>query len=542
MDHVKEETSVMIERIIGHGTWYDKVAVEIVERERKLRRSLDLIRTESGLGASGFPHIGSFADCARAYAVALALKEGGFKAEYIAFADDMDGLRKVPAGLPKSLRKYLGYPVTSIPDPYGCHESYGEHMSSLLLEALDACGIEYTFMSGREAYKKGLFNEEIKTLLMNAKKIGEIVREEVGQEKFVEVLPYFPVCSNCGRIYTTKAYEFLPREEKILYHCKGMEVKGRWLEGCGHKGEADYRKGEGKLGWKVEFAARWKALDIRFEAYGKDIADSVRVNDRICEEVLNWPPPSHVQYEMFLDKSGKKISKSAGNVFTPQVWLRYGSPQSLLLLTLKRFVGTRALSVTDIPQYMNELDELEDTCFGRKPVPDKKELAKLTGLYMYCRFFKQPPKPSIHVPYNLLTYLAKVAPKGSETEFIIEKLRDYGYVKDEVSDDLKKRIGYALNWTRDFMEIKEKAVELSNEEVTAIKELIQTLQTEADEDQIQGAIFNIARKHAIQPAKFFKILYTILLGVPEGPRLGPYIVAMERENVIDALKRAIKKH
>ena len=151
----------MTEKIIGHGTWYDKVAVEIVERERKLGRSLDLIRTESGLGASGFPHIGSFADCARAYAVALAIQERGFKSEYIAFADDLDGLRKVPAGLPKSLRKYLGYSVTFIPDPYSCHKSYGEHMTSLLLEALDACDIKYTFMSGKEAYEKELFNEEI---------------------------------------------------------------------------------------------------------------------------------------------------------------------------------------------------------------------------------------------------------------------------------------------------------------------------------------------------------------------------------------------
>jgi lysyl-tRNA synthetase class 1 len=530
----------MTKKIIGHGTWYDKVAVEIAERERKLGRSLELIRTESGLGASGFPHIGSFADCARAYAVALALQEQGFKSEYIAFADDLDGLRKVPAGLPKSLKKYLGYPVTSIPDPYNCHKSYGEHMTSLLLEALDASNIKYTFMSGKEAYEKGLFNKEIKTLLVNAKEIGEIVREEVGQKKFVEVLPYFPICSNCGRIYTTKAHDFLPNENKILYTCEGMEVKGRWLEGCGHKGEADYRNGEGKLSWKVEFAARWKALDIRFEAYGKDIADSVRVNDRICQEVLNWPPPSHVQYEMFLDKSGKKISKSAGNVFTPQVWLRYGSPQSLLLLTLKRFVGTRALSVTDIPQYMNELDELEDVFSGRKIVPDEKEKAKLTGLYMYCRFFK-PPKPSVHIPYNLLTYLAKVAPKGSETEFIAEKLRDYGYVKEEVPDDLKKRIQYALNWTGDFTEIKERAVKLSDKEIGAVKELIQTLQTETDEEQMQGAIFSIARKHGIRPAKFFKTLYTILLGVPEGPRLGPYILAMGKENVINALKRAARK-
>jgi lysyl-tRNA synthetase class 1 len=115
-------------------------------------------------------------------------------------------------------------------------------------------------------------------------------------------------------------------------------------------------------------------------------------------------------------------------------------------------------------------------------------------------------------------------------------------VKDEVPDDLNKRIEYALNWTQDFMEIKEKAVKLSSQEVSAVKELIQILQVETDENQIQGAVFNIARKHGIQPAEFFKILYTILLGVPEGPRLGPYIVAMGRENVIDALKRSIKKH
>jgi len=188
---------------------------------------------------------------------------------------------------------------------------------------------------------------------------------------------------------------------------------------------------------------------------------------------------------------------------------------------------------------MNELDELEDIYLGKKPISDKKEKAKLTGLYMYCQLFK-PPKPSIHVPYNLLTYLAKVSPKGSETEFIEEKLRDYGYLKEEVPENLEKRIEYALNWAQDFKEIKEKIVKLSDQETDALKELIQILQTETDEEQIQGAVFTIARKHAIRPARFFRALYTILLGVPEGPRLGPYIVAMGRKNVIDALERAMK--
>jgi lysyl-tRNA synthetase class 1 len=322
-----------------------------------------------------------------------------------------------------------------------------------------------------------------------------------------------------------------------------MEIKGKWIEGCGHKGEVDVTKGLGKLSWKGEFAARWKALDIRFEAYGKDIADSVRVNDRISREVLGYEPPAHAKYEMFLDKSGRKISKSAGNVFTPQVWLRYGSPQSLMLLLLKRFVGTRTIDVTDIPAYMNELDYLEDVYFGKKTVPDKKELAKLKGLYEFCWLLKPPKKPSIHVPYNMLTYLAKIAPRGREIEFITEKLQTYGYLQkgQQLDENLKKRIEYAINWARDFEEIRETTVTLKPEEKAAIKELIETLKTEEQAEKIQNAIFNTAKKHGILPAEFFKTLYTILIGTPQGPKLGPYIVAMGKQNVINALQRTLNQ-
>ncbi|MBM4400758.1 MAG: lysine--tRNA ligase, partial [Crenarchaeota archaeon] len=455
----------MSAKTIGRGTWYDKMAQKIISRERKLGRSLVKVRTEMGLGASGFPHIGSLGDAARSYAVTLALNDLGANSELVAFCDDKDGLRKVPAGLPKSLEKYLGFPVSSIPDPFGCHESYGKHTSSLLLEALDKCGIQYHYLSAKEVYEKGLMLNEIRTILLNAQKVGEIVKEEVGQERYTEVLPFFPVCEKCGRIYTTKALEFLPKTDKILYSCEGLEIRGKLIAGCGHKGEADIARGEGKLSWKSEFAARWKVLDIRFEAYGKDIADSVRINDRICREILCFEPPSHARYEMFLDKGGRKISKSAGNVFTPQVWFRYGSPQSLLLLMLKRFVGTRTLDISDIPSYMNELDNLEDVYFGRKAVKDAKELVKLRGLYEYCWVMKPPAKPSVHVPYNLLAFLVKMAPKECLNEFVTEKLQSYGYLQKNqlVEADLAQRIEYAFNWTRDFEEIKETTVSLTRE-------------------------------------------------------------------------------
>ena len=122
----------MESKIIGRGTWIDKIAYELIEREKKLGRKLDIITTESGLGASGIPHIGSLADVIRAYAVTLALRDMGYNSKLIAFVDDMDGLRKVPEGLPDWLERRLLEPVSMIPDPYECHDSYGEHMSGIL--------------------------------------------------------------------------------------------------------------------------------------------------------------------------------------------------------------------------------------------------------------------------------------------------------------------------------------------------------------------------------------------------------------------------
>ena len=128
----------MKREIIGKGTWIDKIASSIINREIDIGRPLKFLSVESGLGASGFPHIGSLGDAVRAYGVSLAIKNLGYDSKLIAYSDDLDGLRKIPSGLPEWLVDYIGKPVSNIPDPVGqCHDSYGAHMSSLLLDALD---------------------------------------------------------------------------------------------------------------------------------------------------------------------------------------------------------------------------------------------------------------------------------------------------------------------------------------------------------------------------------------------------------------------
>ena len=529
--------------MVGRGTWLDMVAHRMLLREEQIGRKAAILRTESGLGASGIPHVGSLGDVIRAYGVKLALETQGRKSEFIAFSDDMDGLRKVPAGMPDSLKKFIGHPVSLVPDPYNCHVSYASHMNSLLRNAMDKCGVDSNFHSATEDYGNGLFTEQIRKILAAADRIGQIVKEEVGQEKYTIILPYFPICGSCGRIYTTQARKFEKSTDKIIYACEGSgELKGQSIESCGYKGEVDIKEGRGKLPWKAEFAARWDALKINFEAHGKELTDSVRVNDRVSQEILGYPPPFHVRYELFLDKAGGKISKSksALDVITPQTWFRYGPPASLNLLMFKRITGARNLGIEDIPTYVNELDYLEEVYFGTRLIPDAKELAKLKGLFEYTYFLKPPSQQTFHVPYNLLVYLVRVAPAESRREYVEEKLREYGYLKSGLPIDIEGELNYAINWAEDFKTIAESTTQITGPQRLAVEDLVAIVRSETDERVLQNAIFNLAKKYAIDQADFFKLLYTILLGSPRGPRLGPYIKAMGSENVARALERAIE--
>lgn len=531
----------MESNIIGRGTWLDKLAYEIIEREKQLGRDLSLIRVESGLGASGIPHIGSLGDAVRAYGVKLALENLGYKSALITYSDDMDGLRKIPHGLPEWLNNYIAKPVSSIPDPFDCHDSYGLHMSSMLLDALDRLDIKYRFQRGIDTYKQGLMVEEIDIILKNNKIIGEKIEELTLQDKFKKILPYFPICKNCNRIYVAEAFEYLEDEKKVRYRCKGAKIGNRFIEGCNYEGEADIRRDEGKLSWKVEFASRWKVFDIRFEAYGKDIADSVKVNDWITNNILHYNHPTHVRYEMFLDKGGKKISKSAGNVFTPQVWLRYGTPQSLLLLLYKRIAGTRSISIEDIPKLMNEYDRLEDLYFGKIKEDNEMKAIKLRGLYEYVNHLKPKDKILKHIPYMLLVDLASMTKENRE-EFIIKRLKKYGMIK-EVDEDLLNKIRLACNWADDFgVEREKRIITLRDNEIKALKEFRDILTKEIDAREIQTKIFNIARNNNIEPREFFRLLYNILLGTDKGPRLGNYIadIGEGRKNIIKEVDKYLE--
>src|SRR5271168_3922702 len=138
---------------------------------------------ETGYGPSGLPHIGTFGEVARTTWVRRAFETmSDVKTRLISFSDDMDGLRKVPGNVPNPelLTANLGKPLTSVPDPFGTHESYGAHNNARLRAFLDRFGFEYEFLSATDCYKSGRFDTALLTILEHYEKVRDIVLATLG--------------------------------------------------------------------------------------------------------------------------------------------------------------------------------------------------------------------------------------------------------------------------------------------------------------------------------------------------------------------------
>jgi lysyl-tRNA synthetase, class I len=534
--------------IVGKGTWMDKIAYSILNREKNLGRPLKLLRVESGLGASGIPHIGSMADAVRSYGISMALKNLGYNSELVTFSDDLDGLRKIPVGFPPWLKEYVAKPVSTIPDPLGsCHGSYGDHMTDSLLKGLDTIGVKYKFLSATEAYRRGTFIDQIDTILRRSKNLGRKIVKLVGQEKFIETLPYFPICESCGRLYVARAEVYHDEPKSVSYNCVGSKIGKNFVPGCGNTGEAAIAKGQGKLAWKAEFAARWMALDIRFEAFGKDIMDSVRVNDWVSNEILSYPHPLHVKYELFLDRTGKKISKSTGNVLTPQKWLQYGTPESLMLLFFRRIVGTRLIGLQEIPLLMNEYDFYEDVYFGRISERNIAKRMKIKGVYEYVNHLKPPKFPEDHITYEFLVQQGFLFSLHEREEKVLQRLERYKMIRKKTGS-LIRRIRLASNWIEDKIIDGHQVLDisLSTNEKKALTELVETLRSYVGAEdkqntplEVQTKIFEIARNNEVQPKDFFRLLYNLILHSDRGPRLGNYVIDLGIQRTCEILTASL---
>jgi lysyl-tRNA synthetase class 1 len=98
---------------------------------------------------------------------------------------------------------------------------------------------------------------------------------------------------------------------------------------------------------------RWFALGVDYEMSGKDLTDSVTQSGRIVR-ALGGRMPEVMIYELFLDANGEKISKSKGNGFTFEEWMRYGTEESLGFYVFREPKSAKQLHAGIVPRAVDE--------------------------------------------------------------------------------------------------------------------------------------------------------------------------------------------
>ena len=509
--------------------WPFVEARELLKKRQKLLEKKGYALFQTGYGPSGLPHIGTFGEVCRTTMVIQAFKKiSDIPTKLFTFSDDMDGLRKVPENISNKevLEKNLHKPLTSVPDPFGKFNSFGEHNNEMLKSFLDQFGFSYEFKSSTVLYKSGVFDETLKLILSNYDKIMNIILPTLGPERRKSYSPFLPICPETGHVLEVAILEKNIASHEIVY------------ESNGKKCSTPITGGNCKLQWKVDWAMRWHALEVDFEMYGKDLIPSAELSYEICK-VLGHKPPSGFYYELFLDEKGEKISKSKGNGISIEDWLKYASPESLALYMYQNPQRAKKLYPQVIPKAVDEYLSFLDK-FSEQPM--KEQL----GNPVWHVHDGNPPQEKNVITFGVLLNL--VSASNADNEEVLWK-----FIKNFKSDVnrtehpiLEKLIKNAISYFNDHVKIHKKYRSANELEKKALLELTQEIQKMPEglsPEEMQTIVFTVGKNYYAKEElrNWFKAIYEVVFGDEQGPRMGSFICFFGKQETIDLINNSLNR-
>ena len=499
---------------------------------------------ESGYGPSGLPHIGTFGEVARTTMVRTAfrvLTGDKVPTRLLCFSDDMDGMRKIPDNVPDRafLEPYLHRPLTSVPDPFGGrYESFGHHNNAMLRRFLDTFGFDYEFASATDYYKSGRFDAILRRVAERYDAIMAIMLPTLGEERRATYSPFLPISPRTGRVLYVPMKKVDAEAGTITFDDEDGEEITLPVTG-----------GRVKLQWKPDFGARWAALGVDFEMFGKDHGPNMGVYDRICE-ALGGRPPEHFVYELFLDENGEKISKSKGNGLTIDEWLTYAPTESLALYMFQKPRTAKKLYFDVIPRAVDEYYQF----LAAYPRQDWKERL---GNPVWHIHSGNPPVVDMPVSFALLLNLVSASNAHDKDVLWGFISRHAQGVSPETHPELDRLVGFAIRYFDDFVKPSKVFRAPDEVEAAALRALsgkLATLPARADGEAIQNAALDVARgieryqDHTKKSPEggpgvsvaFFQMIYQVLIGQERGPRFGSFAALYGIDNTRGLIDKALK--
>ncbi|WP_324753726.1 lysine--tRNA ligase [Roseovarius sp. Pro17] len=490
--------------------WPFEEARRLLKRYEKGAPEKGYVLFETGYGPSGLPHIGTFGEVLRTTMIRRAFEViSDIPTRMICFSDDLDGMRKIPGNVPQQdmLAEHMHKPLTSVPDPFGTHESFGHHNNAMLRRFLDTFEFEYEFYSAREFYASGQFDEVLRRAAERYDEVMAVMLKSLRDERQQTYSIFLPIHPETGRVL----YVPMKNVDAVNHTVTFDDEDGReWT--------LPVTGGNVKLQWKPDFGARWAALDVDFEMYGKEHATNTAIYDRICE-ILGGRKPEHFSYELFLDENGQKISKSAGNGISIDEWLTYASTESLSYFMYLKPKTAKRMHFDVIPKAVDEYHQQLRAYAGQ-------DAAARVNNPVFHIHPDGVPESRLVVPFSMLLNLASVA--GAE-----EKDQLWGFIQryapdagPETNPDMDQAVGHALRYYTDFVKpakVYRAPNDLEREALSDLRNQLANYDGPVDDEALQSLVYGVGRDRFDPLRDWFKALYEVLLGASQGPRFGGFI-------------------
>ena len=443
----------------------------------------------------------------------------------ICFSDDLDGMRKVPSNVPnpEALAEHMQKPLTSVPDPFGTHDSFGDHNNAMLRRFLDTFGFEYEFYSATQFYRSGQFNEILLRAVEKYDEIMAVMLASLREERRQTYSIFLPIHPETGRVLYVPMKQVNASDGTITFDDEyGTEMT------------LPVTDGNVKLQWKPEFGARWAALGVDYEMYGKDHSTNTPIYDKICR-ILGQRAPEHFTYELFLDESGQKISKTSGNGVSIDEWLSYANTESLSYFMYQKPKTAKRMHFDVIPKAMDEYQQ------QLRAYADQDSKAKLNNPVFHIHGHNVPTSDMV-VPFTMLLNLAAVANAA-------EKGQLWGFIQRyapeasaETHPGLDQAVGFAVRYYNDFVKpakVFRAATDLEREALADLRDQLVAYTGDLDAEALQTVVFACGRERFDPLRDWFKAIYEVLLGASQGPRFGGFIALYGVNETIALIDKAL---
>lgn len=506
--------------------WPFEEARRVLKRYEKAPPEKGYVLFETGYGPSGLPHIGTFGEVARTTMIKRAFEViSDIPTRLICFSDDLDGMRKVPGNVPdpEALAEHLQKPLTSVPDPFGTHDSFGAHNNAMLRRFLDTFGFEYEFISATEFYGSGRFDEVLLRAAREYDKVMAIMLKSLREERQQTYSIFLPIHPETGRVLYVPMKEVNAAEGTITFDDED-----------GREWTLPLTGGNVKLQWKPDFGARWAALGVDFEMYGKDHSANTPIYDGICR-VLGGRAPEHFTYELFLDENGQKISKSSGNGVSIDEWLTYAATESLSYFMYQKPKTAKRMHFDVIPKAVDEYHQ------QLRAFATQDTAARLNNPVWHIHGGNVPESHMV-VSFSMLLNLASVA-SAHDKEALWGFIRRYAPdASPETHPDLDAAAGYAVKYYEDFVapaKTYRAPNDLEREALIDLRDQLAAYDGPLDDEALQSIVYGVGRDRFDPLRDWFKTLYEVLLGASQGPRFGGFIALYGVKETVALIDRGL---